>query len=920
MKRADARHIVFVMLSVACLCGCSTQKAKWTNITYHNTTCHYNVWWNGNESLQEGLRTLEKKHTDDYTQILPVYKLGTQEQAMTVKAQFDRAIEKGVKGIKKHSIYLKGKEHVAYVRKCYLLTAYASFYEHEYADAANTCRTIASQYSGTQDADEARILLARCYTQQKQYIDAETLLDQLVNDYNSNNLSGKLTDKLYAAMVECTLPQEKYKKAVQYLRLALDETTNHYQKARLYYIMAQVYQTLDKRPTAQKYFKKVIECRPDYIMEFNARISMASCTDINHTNLEEQVKAMDKMLKDKKNESFKDQIYYAKGEMYMGAKDAQKACDNYKLSVASAGNNPAQKAKSALRMADVLYDVYENYDQAQSYYDTAMHIINIEYPHYDEIEDRYNTLTALTEYTRKIELNDSLMALADMEPQVRQAMIEKQIAELKEKEAKAKEEALLEELRQDAKKQQYSLEGDWYFYNHNTVQKGKDQFRQRWGNRTLEDYWFLSKKGMLAMGMAMAPIADGDESDIEMDSITRDSLDMVNMRKQQASKNDPNDPHNAAYYLKDMPTRQGQRDTMNAEIATCLLNAGYLYYDGIKNTDRALDCYLRLATDYADAPEIEPAFYQLYRIYTKQGNTPSANYYRDMVLMGFPDGDFANMIRDDNYYLEIIRRQEMAQNEYANIYSLFRRHRYTDVIERARQAQQVYKQEPLHAKFRYWEAMAIMQTGNREESIRLFDSIVHSYVDTNQVVALAQLQLDYLRGDPTLANKMQQNGNQDEVITAQDEAQARSRYANTTSRDNIDEEEAELPAASRMYRYRENMNHYVVVLINDKAIVATQLQYKIADFNSQQYANMGYKVSPLMFTDSTQMLTIHRFKNADEAMKYFRHFQLAGGPMEQYDPKDYVVFPISTQNYTSFYRQKDVDAYLIFFNRYYNNK
>ena len=177
-----ARNSIMALagLATVLLGSCSTQKAKWANITYHNTTCHYNVWWNGNESYQQGVRTLGKTFRDDYTLILPVYQIGTKEQAMGVFSHMDKAIEKGVKGIKKHSIYVQGKEHVKYVKNCYLLTAYATFYKQDYAATANTCRLIMSQYNGSPEADEARILLARCMTQEKQYSDAELALDGLV--------------------------------------------------------------------------------------------------------------------------------------------------------------------------------------------------------------------------------------------------------------------------------------------------------------------------------------------------------------------------------------------------------------------------------------------------------------------------------------------------------------------------------------------------------------------------------------------------------------------------------------------------------------------------------------------------------------------------------------------------------------------
>ncbi len=908
------KTLCYVMAATLLFAACSTQKAKWANITYHNTTCHYNVWWNGNESFKQGVRNLERTFRDDYTQILPVYQMGSKEQSMGIYGQMDKAIEKGIKGIKKHSIYVQGKEHVKYVKNCYLLTAYATFYKQDYAATANTCRLIMSQYNGSPEADEARILLARCMSQEKQYADAETALDQLVNEQGKDNFTPQLTDKLYLAMIEALLPQEKYKKTVQYIRLALDEVRDHRTKARLYFIMAQIYQKLEKRPTAAKYFEKVLKCRPDYIMEFNARINLASCADVQHTNVADLERDLDKMLNDKKNEEFKDQIYYAKAEMYLGVKDAQKACENYKLSVQAASGNPAQKAKSALRMADVLYELYENYDVAQSYYDTAMHIIKPGYPNFDEIRSRYNTLTALVENTRIIHRNDSLMAMADMDPAKRSEMIKKKIETLVQQEKEAEEQKLIDELNKDAKAQQNTLEGDWYFYNHNTVSKGKETFRQRWGVRLLDDYWFISKRNSFAMG-SMLPGSEMDDS-VDDESDESDSVSQVKTNP----RNNPDDPHCEAYYLKDLPKTQGQRDTMHMEIAKCLLNAGYIYYDGIENTDRALECYLRLTKDYPDADGVVQAFYQLWRIYSKQGNTPNANYYKDMVLMGFPDCDYANMIRDEDYYLEIIKRSEAAQNEYATVYSLYRRKKHYDVIKHVDQALERYNEQPLMGKFRYWKGLSCAHTGDTATATMVFETIIADYPDTMQLVTLAKEQLAYLRTGYFTSSQ--------EQISADDEERGKHRYGENTKdvasskTDNNSgttgsESEETLPPESLMYRYREHESHYVAILINDKKIVATQLQYAVGDFNMQNYSNSGLRCSPLLFTDTIQMLTIHRFKDAEEAENYRTHILLEGGPLGRYDPRDYIIFTISTRNYNTFYNQKNIEAYLKFYNHYY---
>lgn len=923
MKRPHHKYYLLAAFCFTLFASCSTQKTKWVNVTYHNINCHYNVWWNGNEALKSGLKKLGEKSEDDYTQILPVYQLGTKEQAMEVKSDMDRAMEKGLKGIKKHSIYKNGKEWVVYVKNCYILTAYGSFYEKDYAATDNTCRLIINQFSGTKEADEARILLARSMTLQKQYTDAESTLEALARDAENDNLASNLKAKLYLAMVECCLPQEKYKKSVQYIRLALDQVKDRKTRARLYFILAQIYQKLDKRVTAARYYEKVLKCKPSYIMEFNARINQAACSDMDHADIEALNKSLNRMLRDKKNEEYKDQIYYAKGDMYMGVKDAQKACENYKLAVKYARPKSPMKAKAALRMADVLYDVFENYDVAQSYYDTAMHVISIEYPHYDEIRERHYLLTSLVDFTRIISRNDSLINVANMDSITRINYINQKIEEVKEQEAKAKEEALLQQLEAERQAANKSLEGNWYFYNTRTVQQGKEGFQSNWGSRLLEDYWFLSHKdpGMISMMMEGVASQNEEETNAEADadSLVADSLQHVAELGQYGS---PDDPHAVAYYLKGLPTTQAQQDSMHTQIAECLLNAGYIFNDGINNTGRALECYLRMTNDFSDDSRIVQAFYQLYLIYSKQGNTPQANYYRDMVLMGFPDSDYANLIRDREFYKEIIRRSQQAQTDYAAIYRSYQLGRYNDVVIGVDRALLLYKEEPLAGKYKYWKGMALLRSQQRDAATAIFMGIVNDYADTSKIVELAQAQLDLIKRGSSI------NDNTEEEITSEDEKNARSRYDNRPARledqpsRNVTGSEEELPAESLVYRYRENMQHYVIVVINDKKIVATQLQYKIGDFNKGNYANAGYRASPLMFTDSTQMITIHRFNNAQQAFDYSIHLQLPGGPLSQYNANDYVVFAISTQNYTTFYNRKNIPAYTTFYQRYYleNNK
>ena len=911
-------HFSFILFSFYFLLffsSCSTQKANWSNIQFHNTTAHYNIWWNGNESLRSGIEQLEDRCKDDYTRILPVYKMGTKEESMSFYPQFDRAVEKSIKGIKKHSIFINGQEHVPYISKCYLLTAYATFYKHDFVTAASTCQMLVSQYAGTAIADEAAVLQARCSTLDKRYQDAESALDELVTAAGKGNFASQQKLNLYLAMAECTLPQEKYKKGVQFLKMALDEHPSRQQKARICFILGQIYQSQDKRPTASKYYEKVLKYGPSYEMEFNARLNMASCADLQHTDREKLERLLDRMMKDKKNEEFLDQIHYAKGEMYMGMRDIQNAIEEFRISTAVSQNNPAQKARSAIRLAGILYDKIQDYDRSQTYYDTAISIIKSDYPHYSDYKSRYDLLTSLVSYTRIITRNDSLITIANMPESERLQLITKKIDELKKAEEAAKEKELLEQLANDGKALQNTLQGDWYFYNSNIVQKGKESFRQKWGIRSLEDFWFLSKKGTL--GMNMLAMSDEPSQDEEVLASDNDTAAKADATDKKAAGGNPDDPHDVAYYMKDLPKNSTEQDSMQAQTAVCLLNAGYIYYDGIHNIPKALECYLRMANDYTDNDEIVQAFFMLYKIYDKQGNTPNSSYYKNMVLMGFPDSDFSNLILDEDYYKEIMRRSLLIKEDYDEVYNLYRRHRYDEVLNAVATAKELYEGNPMLGKFRYWEGLAYAKMDNRNNAIATLQSIIKDFPPTDSIVPLAQAQLNFLLGD---GGQYVTNSGADEAIDIPDPTDNKPDItAAYKPLDNASGKQTteDLPPEAQLFRYKEGMAHQVIILVKEKKIRATQLQSKVGSFILNYYANSGYKVSPLMFNDSTQMVTIGTFNNASEAKDFALHLKLAEGPMSDYSSEDYQIFAISKQNYTTLYNRKRVDAYKQFYDKYY---
>ena len=121
------------LIALACLSGillvnsCSTKKNTWTRRAYHNVTCRYNIYWNGNNALNEGEENLQQNVVNNYNEILRVYNYGTKQDAQKLNPKMDRAIKKASIGIQKHSMYFGGEERIKWVKESYFLMGKAHF-------------------------------------------------------------------------------------------------------------------------------------------------------------------------------------------------------------------------------------------------------------------------------------------------------------------------------------------------------------------------------------------------------------------------------------------------------------------------------------------------------------------------------------------------------------------------------------------------------------------------------------------------------------------------------------------------------------------------------------------------------------------------------------------------------------------------
>ncbi|NJO01049.1 MAG: hypothetical protein HC880_04545, partial [Bacteroidia bacterium] len=273
-------------------------------------------------------------------------------------------------------------------------------------------------------------------------------------------------------------------------------------KARLHFILGQIYQKYDRAPQAYRQYKKVFKNNPPYELAFNARLYMVQVSNLkDQDNVKRIHRSFKKMLNDTKNKEYQDKIYYEMALFELRRENTIQAVSLLRQSLALSVSNPIQKAYSYLKLGEIYYGVpaIRDYEQAKTYYDSSIVSLPTDIEGYDKIKKRQENLSEFIEQLRIYQVEDSLQKLARMEEPRRSDYIKYLLTHVETKrqdeldsiaEVERKRQALLKET-QDQGADAFANQGGngWYFYNPTSINNGVQEFRKRWGPRPLVDNW-----------------------------------------------------------------------------------------------------------------------------------------------------------------------------------------------------------------------------------------------------------------------------------------------------------------------------------------------------------------------------------------------------------------------------------------------
>lgn len=866
-------HIISLVAILFTIASCSTKKNTSGSRFYHATTARFNTYFNGSEAFKAGILEQQKAHKDNYTVLLPMYNVRNKATAQSGKSNFETAIKKCEKAIKQHSIkarpktninkrksekekaFLNRKEFNPFLRHAWLLMGKAQFQKGDFIEAASTFNYIIRLYAGQPEIiSVARAYLARCYVELSWPYDAEDVFNKIRRDS-----IGKEGQREYnASYADYLIFIQQYEEAAAYLQKTIQKEKNKLQRARLNFLLGQLYHKTGKNVEAHKALKRVVRANPPYELSFNAQLLQTEVMSTGNHN--KMVKKLRRMARNEKNKDLKDHIYYAIGNIYLTNRDTAHCISSYETGVNESTQNGVAKAMLLLRLGEIYWE-QEDYINAQRCYADLLGVLNAENEAYPEAERRSGILTELEPHLSAIKLQDSLQWLAKLDENERNKAIDRVIEALKQKEKEEERKALKAEIASQVagmpnaapaiptnnRAGQQGQKVAWYFYNPSTVTQGKQQFARTWGKRPLEDNWRRSNKEedrTEDFGEYDYSETGDSLSAAQADSITLAEGDTDALK--QLNDSLANDPHQREYYLQLIPFTEEQLQASNDILSNALYQAGILEIERLENFSLAQRTLLRLLHDFPDIANKDNIYYHLFLVYGRMQNVADAEVYKQKLIEEFPESPYAQMLANPKYELYARYGKHIEDSLYASTYDAYTRNEYPEVFRNCEVSVKDFPEGAHRAKFMFVQAMSQLYTGQQEAFLATLKELVQKYPQ-NEITEMAQHIVKGIQDGRSLA---------DGKYAASDIWSRRTLNAQQDS------------TAATQQLSEERLSNFVFLLAYpENSLDEDQLLYEMALYNFTSFMVRNFDIE-IVKADGLAQMRISGFLNYDEAHAY----------------------------------------------------
>ncbi len=891
--------------------GCTNKKNTAIARGYQAMTTRYNVYYNGKESLDKGKKSIEDAYKPDYSQILKMYPVGDKSTQHVAFSSCNRTLDKCQTAIKLHSMRkkpikkpakMKDPKYAAFYAQeefnpkmddVWMLMGEAKYYSEDFLGAAATFTYVEKHFSVHKDlVVKASIWRARSLMEMDWLYEA----DEILTNISEDDLNYENQDFYAAAMANLRLKQNEKVEALKYLKQAIPTAENRREKTRFYFIIAQLNQELGRNDVAYTYYDSVIRKCPDYEMEFNARIRQSEVFSGTTGNADQIVAKLKKAAKSSKNKDYLDQIYYAIGNVYLTKGDTSTAIKNYKISAESSTRNGIEKAITLIKLGGLYYQK-KNYIEAEPCYAEASSILSNDHPDYKEVSSKALNLTELKQNYEVVYLQDSLLALAKGTDAERVAAAQREVDKVKarlQKEKEKREQDSLNariasmEIETVVSKNVNSIQGsNWYFYNVQAVSKGKIDFKNKWGQRRLEDNWNRKNKQMMIISDEVV------NKDLENDGPIAPEFQDRGSDSERFG-NEQNMPElTLGYYYNQIPRTEEAKALALSQIRTSLYNEAVIFDEKLMDYDMALQTYEEWMRRFGGENPDKDAdvLFNSYRIAEKKGDNTLAVKYKDELVSKYPDSKYSQVLSDPDYANRLVRMANVEDSIYRATYDAYHASEYQTVLANTEYMYSNYKMSSLMPKFMLLKSLSLGKMGQHDSLKASLGALVAEYPKSDVATMAKDILALIEQGNITSQGSTASLASQREQLLLEENIQ--SGVIDTVG-----------------FTYSEKSAYHFYIISQADKVDQNRLLFEVATYNFTKFMVKDYdlKIKP-------GLVSVSGLDNLDEALWYQKGVKESEGIMNLLNGSDYTLLVISEENSRLIGRGYTLDQYKEFYEK-----
>jgi TolA-binding protein len=650
--------------------ACSQQSTRPAAKAFHNINAKYNAIWQADRVYKELVTKSWEERNENYSLPLGIFP--------PIDSSFGQAHSNEIGNlIRKASLVIDRHQNSKFIDDAYLIIGKGRLIKGDIKNATETFKYINSIDHDEITQASALIYLYQIYIDQKDFesaLNVENFIKEV--PLNATQKTDFILNKAYYHQVKNEIPI-----AVALLNEEISHIKSRIQKARLHFVLGQLFQSQGKNSLAQENFNQVKNNKPTYELLLNAQIASKKLTG--------QVGDLEKMLKEPKNLDKQSEIYLALGQISYANKNFEKAREYW----SKASNNNPNKGELYLKLGQLFVSPLKRYPEAALYFDSAATFLPASHIEFNSAQKLKKNWATFNQLNNVIIVEDSLQIMGKKSTEELSQMYQKYVlAKTKkldslQKKTEVKSNTIATYTRRPTSPEQQSF----YFYNDMARIQGSQEFNFKWGNRALEDFWNRkNKNATTGTEIVSSSIAEVKKSNTP-DSNSADSEDSLQK------------------WLATLPREPLQITNSNKRIEQSLFKLAKFTKLEIGIDELAKANLLNLLNRF---PSTEFEAESLYLLYLTSSN--EKKLYREKLAERFPDSYFRQLILKLETGNLSLSKEEEAQKAYEKAYYLYVARDFDSCYSSCQNIQNKYPNSKLEDKIVF--LMALCKGGIKDIS------------------------------------------------------------------------------------------------------------------------------------------------------------------------------------------------------------